>query len=301
MEPLTFGGYYEQNKDDDRTHTRMYGVQITMEQQNNTDTIQFMMQTTCHKNENSYLWEVTLQKSALQVNHKKPRLFKTAYDLMFSTQVLYPITVMVAPNGSIHTITDISYTQVQKRFSQFKQAILQESTGVQITQYLDSLAQGIDTKKKLLRYLKSDWFWAIYFQTIYTAIDPVTSLVMPIDHTLGSATYNGRLSIEKSLSYYNTRQHIFTGAVAPSFLAQHLSIPYDKVTMDSTYDFEKDTGVLKHATAIQHCKAGKSDSKTTIHLYHLSEKDAEITAMTDDTKEEQPSIFQKMQQILQWL
>ncbi|SDF00931.1 hypothetical protein [Cellulophaga baltica] len=249
IEQLIFGGIYNQNNNSDLSYTKDYGITIKFHQKKQLDEIRYKMNITCSKKAGSLTWEVTLNKTALYVNNKIPDFLKPRLDLKFGTGVLYPITVMVSPFGTIKNITGTSYSSIIDRFKYFKEKTLQENSGDAILNYLNTLEKGINTQKKLIDYLMYDWFWALYFNPIYN--NTTKELLLPLRANVSAVFYEGKIEEKIYLSYYNTRQRIFSGKVSNTYFEKYSSTKRQNAAITLCYDFDPTNGVITNISSDQ--------------------------------------------------
>lgn len=304
MEQLTFGGFYTQNTDGDVRYTRQYGVTLDFRQKENQDTMRYIMKTTCVKQAEDWMWQVTLEKSDFCINDKKPSFFKERYDLAFGTTVLYPITVQVTPTGIAREITDIAYVQLMERFKVFKKKTLQETSGLDMEYYMHCLEKGISTKKKLLRYFMADWFWALYFSPMYS--NPKEELMLPLQTEIPRAPYSGKIKEQEELSYYHTRQLTFKGQIPSAYFDPYPSMNHYNASIQLCYDFESDSGVLKHITAHQSITEKQTSLQDIkVSVYHVPENDSnndtrDESNNSNETSAEPSAQNTTIQEILKW-
>ncbi|KAA1243336.1 hypothetical protein [Aquimarina sp. RZ0] len=297
IEQLTFGGFYDQNHDVDILYTRNYGVTIQFDQKKQLDQIRYQMKTICAKKAENWMWEVTMDKTALYVNDKIPDSFKQRLDVNFGTTVLYPISVLVTPSGIIKGISDLSFSAITERFKTFKKKTLQENSGTSIEDYLLNLGKGIATKKKLIRYLTFDWFWALYFAPVYN--DTAKKLVMPFQTNVPKISYMGDLIEKTELSYYNTRQLTFDGKVSNAYFKQYPSTKYYKAGIKLKYDFDSNNGRIANIVSDQSIIEKQNViQRILVNIDYLPEKDAMESSVENNEEGTQKPTFKN--KILKW-
>ncbi len=298
IEQLIFGGFYNLNHEVDILHTRNYGITIQLHQKNQLDQIRYQMKTVCVKKAENWMWEVTLDKTALYVNDKIPDSFKQRLDVDFGTTVLYPISVWVTPSGIIKDISDTSFSAITNRFKNFKKKTLRENSGTSIEQYLLYLEKGIATPRKIIRYLMFDWFWSLYFAPIYN--NTANKLTMPLQTNAPRVAYNGDIIEKTELSYYNTRQLTFNGKVSNSYFNQYPSTQEYRAGIELCYDFDSDTGIIAHITSDQTIKEKRNlIQRILVNIDHLPEKDVIINQEdSHNAKETQELTFKD--KVIKW-
>ncbi len=281
IEELTFGGFYDQNHDADIVHIRNYGVTLNLQQRKQVDQIRYQMKTTCTKTSEHWMWEITLEKTALYINDSPPNSLKQKLDADFGTTVLYPISVWVTPTGIIKGMSERSFSAIADRFKTFKKRTLQENSGTNIEKYLHQLEKGIATQKKLLRYLMFDWFWALYFAPIYN--NTTVKLVMPLQVNTPKVPYIGDIIENTALSYYKTRQITFDGKVDNAYFEQYPDKQQYRSEIQLCYDFDANNGCMTHITADQFILEKKEViQRISVQIDDLSEKE-----VIKDTEDEQ--------------
>ncbi|PKV49421.1 hypothetical protein ATE84_1445 [Aquimarina sp. MAR_2010_214] len=296
MEQLIFGGFYDLNHEVDILHTRNYGVTIQLHQKKQLDQIRFRIKMTCSKKAENWMWEVTLDKTALYLNDKIPNSFKQRLDVDFGTTVLYPISIWVTPSGIIKDISDTSFSAIINRFKTFKKKTLQENSGASIEQYVLSLEKGIASKKKIIRHLTFDWFWALYFAPIYDAT--AKKLTMPLQTNSPRASYNGDIIEKTELSYYNTRQLTFDGKVSKSYFEQYPSKKKYKAGIKLCYDFDSDTGIIANITSDQSIMEKQNIiQRILVNVDHLPERNAMKSLLDKEEDTQKPTFKDK---VLKW-
>ncbi|OWW24523.1 hypothetical protein B4Q04_14495 [Zobellia sp. OII3] len=249
IEQLIFWGVYDQNNNSDISYTKDYGVTIKLHQKKHFDEIRYKMSLTCSKKARSWIWEVTLNKTGLNVNNKIPDFLKQRLDLEFGTTVLYPIKVMVTPFGTIKNITPTSYKSIIDRFEDFKEKTLQENSGDAILSYLNTLKKGINTQKKLIEHLKYDWFWSLYFNPIYN--NATKELMLPLQSNVPLVPYKGKIEEKVHLSYYNTRQRFFSGKVSNTYFEKYPRTKQHNAAIKLCYDFDPTNGIITNISSDQ--------------------------------------------------
>jgi len=299
MEQLTFGGFYDQNDDNDLHYTRNYGITMQFHQKKQLDEIRYQIKTTCLKQADNWMWEVTLDKTALYINDKHPDSFKQRLDTDFGTKVLYPISVWVTPFGVIKDITDTSFQSITDRYKNFKKRTLQENSGTSIEYYLLNLEKGIATQKKLLMHLSFDWFWSLYFAPIYD--DTVKQLMLPLQANTPKVSYTGTIKEKATLSYYNTQQRVFNGQVSSSHFKKYPATQYYTAGINLCYDFDPNDGRIKNITSDQSILENQDIiQRIQISIDHLPEKDVSQSNLNYTNKTIETKKLTLKDKVLKW-
>ncbi len=273
MKHITFGDQYHDSLDNpkDVKRVRWYGVDMFFSDNKKKKHLNYTMKVHYHRQINRSSWIVSLTKSDVFINNKKPDYFKQELDLDFGLNVLYPIQLTISQRGSVERINSESYTNILKRFEEFKQRTLKSSAGVHVERYIQNLEQQIQNKNHLLKCLLQEWFYSLYFTPLYGRIAQDYTMFLPIETGTNITAISGVLIENKDITYHDTKQIQFKGEKVLNRFSKHNGCTVKSVI---NYNFSSETNVIKHIRAINNIHAAdKIIESMSIRVSHLREKD----------------------------
>ena len=272
MKHITFGDSYRDTlKDlDDVKRTRFYNVTICSKKTN----LSYITKVVYNQKKDNYAWLVTLTKDNFILNNKKPNSLKLALDILFTTNVLHPLQIIVNERGNFERIPNQSYDALIMRYKNFKSSILKQKCRGYIENYFKSLEKQINTKRIFTKNIQHDWFYILFFQPFRSYNLPEKSFSLNINRH--NYLYKGNLTYTKEEeSYNNTYQAIYKGTDIGK-----------SANINITYYLEQDTHLIKNITATHNAL-----NKTRIKIAHIVEKDLSKKESTPSLEENFFNLF----------
>ncbi|NHN27601.1 hypothetical protein FIA58_018120 [Flavobacterium jejuense] len=182
-----------------------YGVMYTIKSGNEENTLKFEVSVIYKgKNEKDNLVFEVDKISKTFINDEEVNTI--ADELAIKTSdVLYPLEVNITEEGKWIGVNN--YKEINKRWEQIKEKILDEYEGEWVERYLLLNEKTLGNEDDLLGSLQKDWFLNSYFNTIYVYYSHKfkfqTSTTFPILSNCKSVSYDIEQKIEEYLDEYN--------------------------------------------------------------------------------------------------
>lgn len=209
-----------------------YGVMITIENDNNINTIKYETSITFLKkiNECDYIYEIN-RTSKTFINDSEPDSIADCLAVEVGS-VLYPLQICVSKEGNFISI--VNFDAILKRWNLKKEILNQYYKGEWAEKYILLTEQGMRDEEILYRSLKNDWFLTAFFNGIYDNYSekrtveknmhfPFFSFIEPVE-------YDTNISLASNLDEYGLIQIEMNGKISDARskadLESRFSIPY---------------------------------------------------------------------------
>ncbi len=108
---------------------------------------------------------VQLTRSNLQINHEKPDETLLGELISKSSEVLYPLELILTQTGYLDTVSNSG--EIRSRWKKKKEKLSPEYDNEISVELIERIGKLYETPQKLLSGLKNDWFYSVFFLPIF--------------------------------------------------------------------------------------------------------------------------------------
>ncbi len=183
-----------------------YGIFKTIQSGTNTNTIKYNIDIRFYPRNKAGKFYVSIDLvSKTYINNEEPDLVADELALA-CTKTLYPIVFQVTKEGLLLEIQN--HNDILSRWEKQKVKNLKYYKGEVAEKYFQLFEQTLMDKNVLFHFLQNDWFYQLYFNTIYTTYNGNYELERSLDFPILPNTKSVQFHIRQEVDAYLKNKHI---------------------------------------------------------------------------------------------